>query len=869
MPDNVSITVKNGLCVSCGLCKAACPYGAIDAGSRKGVFQPLVNDKCVDCGLCLKVCPGESSYLAGKIKTGIQEDYHFGLNEDDEIFQGYETNKETYMHSASGGLLSALVLHLFSTKEIDAVIHAAPQYTEGKSDFYTARLSMNAEEYNQGRSSFYYPVHFDEIIRIALNENISSILVLGTPCVISGLRRFSQENIRLQEKLKYCFALVCSHNANALFSRRIFKYLKPDAPSKLNFRDKQNITQPVDFKNSITSETGKRKALSRFKTPFTLHWRSYSHALNACFFCPDFWGVDADASFKDAWGLRNMRKEGDGIAIIRHEALKHAFTEMAHSQRVSVKRLTHQQLIGSQINTLRYKHRYIKHRYHRNKALRHILGKGRVSRAEGFLHRLDYRIKQGNRKASDFWMQHFGWPLPPLLLKQKAWMIRKLDAFLTIIHNYKDNTKSAPEVIYTAGFGYSNIGDEAQLHTNLLHWKREAPHFRITLLSPNPQQTYDLHGAYDVLPASRISFWGYRGLEYAGLGSRKLFVPWFRHRLRRLRFNAFLITHFNTTFLLDPESATLLKRLKKADVLHIGGGGYLMGKTQSRLLDYLGLIHLADYLGTDVILSGHNIGDWRSGYQKRLARKQLKKAMLIGLRDNKDSVQALKEAGVYHRDTVFPLFDDALFCDDISEDELNDHLQALGIKKEDKYITVNVHYWIVPEKKVNACLDEMAEVLSQLTQKGYRLLFIPMDHKDRYAMEYLFARMNETHPVLEYNMQCRILVAAYRKAHMCITMKHHPIIFSMSGNVPVLSVAFESYYNHKNTGALGLFGQEHRAIVYGEGFKEKFESELFDILRHRDTISGEIMKRLKEHEKGKAFIIQEYLNRKKYANRNH
>ncbi|GAH72448.1 unnamed protein product, partial [marine sediment metagenome] len=224
------------------------------------------------------------------------------------------------------------------------------------------------------------------------------------------------------------------------------------------------------------------------------------------------------------------------------------------------------------------------------------------------------------------------------------------------------------------------------------------------IMSPNPDYTMRIHGNHRVIKASRITFWGFRGVEYGGIGKYSLFKCYFIFRYLQLRANAFFLKYFNFIPFLDIDSSFLLGEIKNADVLHIGGGGYLTGKTESRLYDNIGLIRLANYLGTDVIMTGHTIGVWQSAFQKIVAKWGLKKVKYIGLRDNKGSVNDLKKINCYNNSKVHATFDDALFCKAAEKAELDNYFAANQIDPSQDYFVCNAHYWIIDAIRVNKIL---------------------------------------------------------------------------------------------------------------------------------------------------------------------
>ena len=70
-------------------------------------------------------------------------------------------------------------------------------------------------------------------------------------------------------------------------------------------------------------------------------------------------------------------------------------------------------------------------------------------------------------------------------------------AYFRLLHlipnAHKNPTREGIHILITGGYGYGNVGDEAQLNANLNRWKQKHPHAHITVLSPHPEYTSEHH----------------------------------------------------------------------------------------------------------------------------------------------------------------------------------------------------------------------------------------------------------------------------------------------------------------------------------------------------------------------------------------
>lgn len=189
------------------------------------------------------------------------------------------------------------------------------------------------------------------------------------------------------------------------------------------------------------------------------------------------------------------------------------------------------------------------------------------------------------------------------------------------------------------------------------------------------------------------------------------------------------------------------------------------------------------------------------------------------------------------------MFDDALFCDKL--DDVSKYLDEYGIGDDD-YIAMNMHYWgfenSIEEQRL--VLKHLGEFCNYMLEKtGLKILLIPMASVDAQPMEdFINSFADERLTVARfYEYDFRILRGLFSKAKYCVTMKHHPIIFSIGECVPTISIAYKPYYVYKNVGALEIFGLEKYSLdLEKESYMENFKKLFNDIVDNRNEISAYI-----------------------------
>jgi coenzyme F420 hydrogenase subunit beta len=204
--------IDAGRCVQCGVCVAACPSDSIGIGPDD---LPKLVKMCTGCSLCWDFCPrGGLRYEAlGELVVDLQANGHAssgttpnghhpngnGIGNgggDGHHREGIDAARERYSARVrtpipgvqDGGVVSALLIDLLESGEIDGALVAKPSEREPWKG--VAHLARTADDVIACAGSFYNQTlalaHLD-LTKHDLPPN-SRIALVGTPCEIQGLR---------------------------------------------------------------------------------------------------------------------------------------------------------------------------------------------------------------------------------------------------------------------------------------------------------------------------------------------------------------------------------------------------------------------------------------------------------------------------------------------------------------------------------------------------------------------------------------------------------------------------------------------------------------------------------------------------------
>ena len=287
-------------CCGCSVCQDVCPKSAIEMQTDlEGFEYPFVDEKkCIDCGLCIKTCPTEINNLKNTnaiLKTVC----------------GRYKDVEKLKNVSSGGLCNAVAENFINA---GGVVYGAG-YTDDFHQVKIVRISEIEDLIKIRGSKYVQTLKHDGIYKILKSDlkDGKSVLFIGLPCEVAGVRQFIGEHNKL-----YCIEIICSGVPSPQIHSQFSEYIEEITHSKItsfNYRKKQHGWHWPYVEIKSENQVVYNKSWSTMALGYAFHALVRPSCHN-CKFKGEY--NKADITAGDFWGLKktDQRYNRNGVSAI-------------------------------------------------------------------------------------------------------------------------------------------------------------------------------------------------------------------------------------------------------------------------------------------------------------------------------------------------------------------------------------------------------------------------------------------------------------------------------------------------------------------------------------------------------------------------
>lgn len=333
------------ICTGCGACAGICPQSIISMVENKAGFLVAVIDeqKCVSCGQCMKVCP---SYYKNQC---ISDDVHFLHGNKLEGRIGHATNIYIRREGQSGGIVTALLLYLLNSGNIDgAIINTFnTDINRPKAIFAdTQDLIMS------GSGSYYSQTSVVHEILKNQGKRLAAV-VLG--CEAEALELYAKQT--KHKPVEYTIGLVCAgQNSGRMIDRLIEKAGCQDDELIRRFRFRYTHPAYGGWPGNVFVLSDRRRMTVDKKER---HYLKHFYESYRCLLCYDQMCIHADIVCGDPWGIPGNNNLGETVVIAHTHKGVELINNAEKAGYISVTAINPEVIICGQTVDTRHKEKFI------------------------------------------------------------------------------------------------------------------------------------------------------------------------------------------------------------------------------------------------------------------------------------------------------------------------------------------------------------------------------------------------------------------------------------------------------------------------------------------------------------------------------
>lgn len=328
-----SEVIDADLCLRCGTCVGVCPHGLLEIDDDLGRCLPVRradSDLCARCDAeCYLACPGryvDFPALNQAVHSRQPDSCLTGVYRD--LWVAHATDEGIRRLGSSGGVITAVIKHLFDTGRIEG---AYVQAMDPARPYFPKPLLARSYEQAQTASDSKYTVCPHNVLLNDIDSEGGPLCFVGVPCQVHAIRKLQQAGHPVAGRFRYVIGPYCG-NILRFDSTRAFL-------AKQGVTDLNEVVSlayragewPGNMRVRLRS--GRVIEMPKFHANYLIPF----YIMRRCLLCTDLTNEFTDISGGDAWApVYEERGKGFSIMVVRTEQGRQLADEMIDQGRLSV-----------------------------------------------------------------------------------------------------------------------------------------------------------------------------------------------------------------------------------------------------------------------------------------------------------------------------------------------------------------------------------------------------------------------------------------------------------------------------------------------------------------------------------------------------
>ena len=307
--ENLQLVIRHNLCNRCGTC-VGLSGGRIVFSDKTGKYLPEIAAELPRelADRIWEACPGQKFDFPEYRKLFYPDAPHFHLYTGPyrDLFIGYATDELTRRNSASGGILTAVLLWLLDKKWIDGAVVTA--MSEKEPWLAQSFIATTAEEILRAAQSKYIITSVNEILP-QIEAFQGKLAYVGLPGQVQSIRKLQATHDVSVQNIRYVFG---PFYGNTLHFSSIKSFLR--SYGEKDFHDISRLwfrygEWPGNMR--IEMKSGRVIQLPKFHANYLIPF----HILKNSLLCTDLSNEFTDISGGDAWAPV-YEERGKGFSMV-------------------------------------------------------------------------------------------------------------------------------------------------------------------------------------------------------------------------------------------------------------------------------------------------------------------------------------------------------------------------------------------------------------------------------------------------------------------------------------------------------------------------------------------------------------------------